>query len=76
MKMKIYIIFILIGSGFLYSCENRSQSKDVFYSKKRGLDYERIPLIRRYDLMRLNGSKEWGMNMKTVAPNFLFSNNI
>lgn len=48
--------------------------KDDFYIKERGLDNIRLPLVKPYEVLRLNGSKEWIMNLEVGTLQFSVSN--
>ncbi len=63
--MKILMIMIAL---FLFSCINNNRKKeqsieDNFYKSKGSYDAARIPLIKPYELIRLNGSNEWVLNL-------------
>lgn len=63
--MRIIIILI---SFSLFSCVNNNKKKepiieDNFYTSKGSYDAVRIPLIKPYELIKLNGSNEWVLNL-------------
>lgn len=69
--MKIITMYFLsIVIIFFLSCTDTGQKKqtkevkDDFYTKQSGLDNIRIPLIKPYEVLRLNGAKEWIMNLE------------
>jgi hypothetical protein len=74
--MKYILISLFINVWLLASCQNttRHKTNDVFYSSKGGFDYVRIPLIKPYEAVKLNGSKEWLVNLKTATLQFSVSN--
>lgn len=52
-------------TGFcLIACQRR----DTFYTRRVGFDYIRIPLIKPYEAVLLNGQKEWIMNLRNEGP--------
>ena len=66
--MKILMIMMTL---FLFSCINNNNKKeqsieDNFYISKGSYDAARIPLIKPYELIRLNGSSEWVLNLFTI----------
>ena len=76
---QIFIIFAAVY--LLLSCnvrtEQKKQAKEVkddFYIKERGLDMIRLPLIKPYEVLRLNGSNEWIMNLEAGTLQFSVSN--
>jgi hypothetical protein len=51
----------------LQGCKNvikHNSVKDKFYTDRGSWDAARIPLIKPYELLRLNGSEEWTMNLE------------
>ena len=75
------ILIIISASYFLLSCYNgtgqKKNSKEVnvdFYIKERGLDNKRFPLIKPYEVLCLDGSKEWIMNLEAGTLQFSVSN--
>lgn len=59
-----YTYFLMI---LLWGCndnQNHNNMEDEFYSKKNSSwDASRIPLIKPYEMLELNGSDEWIMNL-------------
>lgn len=63
--MKRYNRYIILALFFLCSCsDNVKISTDDFYTRGGGLDYVRIPFIKPYEALLLNGNLEWEMNLK------------
>ena len=61
-------LILTMGLFSLLSCFNRHEkkdqySKDAFYTSKGSYDAVRIPLIKPYELMKLNGDSTWVMNL-------------
>ncbi len=55
----------------LFSCFNNNNKKDQgeednFYVSKGSYDAVRIPLIKPYELIKLNGSNEWNLNLVEI----------
>lgn len=72
-------VFIVLFTVILLSaCNNRNPKeqnmRDDFYVSDRGLDNLRLPLIKPYEILKLNGSKEWIMNLETNTLQFSISN--
>jgi hypothetical protein len=65
--MKILTSIITL---FLFSCINNNIKEqpivDNFYISKGSYDATRIPLIKPYQLIRLNGSIEWVLNLFAI----------
>lgn len=66
--MKNAFLFMTIFS--LFSCfnsDNKTPKKvDRFYVSKGSYDAIRIPLIKPYELIKLNGSNEWSLNLVQI----------
>lgn len=77
---SVVIFFSSITIIFFLSCTDTGQKKqtkevkDDFYIKERGLDNIRLPLIKPYEVLRLNGAKEWIMNLEANTLQFSISN--
>lgn len=55
----------------LFSCSNNNDKKlekkvDNFYVSKGSYDAVRIPLIKPYEIIKLNGSNEWSLNLVEI----------
>jgi hypothetical protein len=73
-KMLMKTLFLIGYSCFFmyafWGCNNATKKEDVkdnFYTKTNASwDAVRIPLIKPYELLKLNGSKEWDMNLQEI----------
>lgn len=64
--MRLYIAVLLFANVlYLASC----RQTNTFNTRRGGFDYIRIPLIKPYEALLLNGKKEWGMNLYNGALN-------
>jgi hypothetical protein len=70
MRLSFFIV-----SGFLvillfFDCKGikkQRKMQDDFYTRSNASwDASRLPLVRPYELLRLNGSKEWEMNLRKI----------
>lgn len=62
---KLLLLFLL--TNVLWGCKNavhHGTVKDNFYTDKGSWDASRIPLIKPYELLKLNGTQEWIMNLE------------
>jgi hypothetical protein len=61
-SIAVFVCAVLVSNG----CHRRHQAKifkDPFYTQSNdSWDATRIPLIKPYQLLQLNGKKEWEMN--------------
>jgi hypothetical protein len=63
--MKNLLLFFFL-TNVLWGCinpANHNADNDNFYTDKGSWDAVRIPLIKPYELLRLNGNSEWTMNL-------------
>lgn len=59
-KLLLFFAFGFLLTNLLWSCKNtrnKSATKDKFYTDKGSWDAVRIPLIKPYELLRLNGAR-------------------
>ncbi len=71
------ILFLSLCVFLSLSCRHKSNRirTDKFYTRPySSWDAVRIPLIRPYALLRLNGNKDWNMNEATIADTICFCN--
>src|SRR5256885_4935313 len=70
MKILMLIAFAYFFMGLLWGCRDvRKDNKveDKFSSEKySSWDALRIPLIKPYEMLKLNGSNEWSMNLVEI----------
>lgn len=63
--------FLIMSMFSFFSCFNNNNKKvenqgDNFYVNKGSYDAVRIPLIKPYELIKLNGSSEWNLNLVEI----------
>ncbi|MBS9766952.1 MAG: hypothetical protein KGV44_05370 [Flavobacteriaceae bacterium] len=66
-KIKLIIFFCSLLS--LQSCFEKKSNKqkvDSFYIRLAGWDYQRIPLIKPLELIKLKGENDWGINTSAL----------
>lgn len=65
--MKYLLLIIAIISFICLSCVHtrnkpKSISVDDFYTRDKGVDYIRIPLVKPFELIKLKGENSWCIN--------------
>lgn len=69
MKSLLFITYSYFFMSLLWGCKDVKKDKveDKFYSNKSSSwDASRIPLIKPYEMLKLNGSNEWTMNLVDI----------
>jgi len=60
-KIAAYFVLIML----IAACSN--YKGDPFYNDKGDWDDSRVPFIKPYEAINLNGNLNWGMNMQTMS---------
>ena len=69
MRFLVSIVYTYFFMSLLFGCKNANKNKteDKFYTNKSSSwDASRIPLIKPYEMIKLNGINEWDMNLVEV----------
>jgi hypothetical protein len=57
-------VFCFLMALALSSCKRKGNNVDPFYNNRGEWDDVELPLIKPYKLVKLNGNKEWVMNLE------------
>jgi hypothetical protein len=62
MKTNIIILFFVIIFSSCNQFKNKDKYEDDFYNSYSGSDYNRLPLIKPFEALKLKGEKYWRLN--------------
>jgi hypothetical protein len=62
------LIRVIFLAAFLFNFSS-CQWRNTFDTRGGGYDYIRIPFIKPYEAIQLNGTRIWGMNLNNVSLN-------
>jgi hypothetical protein len=63
MRKTLFYLILLLSISYLTSCTPYIKHADTFYNVNDGIDPRRIPLIKPIDVIHLNSSSLWDLDL-------------